>query len=220
MLDEHLAPERLARYRAVAGNSGTAAINGYIWNVLVSGAFMELISYVEVPLRNAMAYELAQLAIDADDDRHWWEHREWFEERSLDDIDRAVQRLDNRGREITNGRLVAELNLGFWRYLLDKRHDRTLWRRALYRAFPNLAGTRGDVYRAVVEMNRLRNRIAHHEPIFLLDHVAHEKGLLEIAGWICADYSAWAQAKSRVRHVVALKPAGLSRQATMPLSHE
>lgn len=211
MLDEHLSLERLTRYRtATGGSSTTRALNGYIWNALMSAALLELISYVEIPLRNALACELAQMAADTGEPREWWEHREWFHERSLEDIDRAIFRLQDRGRTVSHGRLVAELNLGFWRYLLDKRHDRTLWRKGLYRAFPGLTGSRAEIYDIAVDLNQLRNRIAHHEPIFRHDHSAVEGAFLQLLGWICDDYRAWASKRSRVGTVLALKPAGLA----------
>ena len=210
VIENHLSVERLVRYRqALTGGGDTAAVNAYIWNVGMSAALLEVISYVEIPLRNALAHELEQLATKAADGRTWWEHSEWFDAKSQEDIDKAITKLLGRGRSITHGRLVAELNLGFWRYLLDKRNDRTLWRFALYRAFPNLPVSRSDLYRAVAMMNELRNRIAHHEPIFWYDHVRDADTILDVAGWICADYRTWAQTKSRVGAIVAMKPAGL-----------
>jgi hypothetical protein len=172
---------------------------------------VEVISYVEIALRNAIACELVQMATDAGAGREWWEHREWFDERSLEDIDKSIGRLERLGRDVSHGRLVAELNLGFWRYLLDKRNDRRLWRRGLYRAFPAFTGSRADVYKVVMDLNNLRNRIAHHEPIFGSDHAAVERSFLQLLGWICADYQEWATRKSRIGLVLTLKPVALSQ---------
>ncbi|WP_440311559.1 hypothetical protein [Leucobacter chromiireducens] len=34
--------------------------------------------------------------------------------------------------------MIAELNLGFWRFLLAKRYEETLWTGTLRHAFPHL----------------------------------------------------------------------------------
>lgn len=69
------------------------------------------------------------------------------------------------------GRVVAELTFGFWRYLLIARYEHSLWNpaiRAKFSALGHLSGTdsRRQVYDRVENLNYLRNRVAHHEPIY------------------------------------------------------
>lgn len=60
--------------------------------------------------------------------------------------------------------MVAALTFGFWRKLLSRSYDRTLWVPALHNAFlPDTARRR--VYDAADRLNIQRNRIAHHERI-------------------------------------------------------
>lgn len=74
-----------------------------------------------------------------------------------------------RGRAATTGivhpgKVVAELNFGFWRYLLTARYEASLWTPALRHCFP-IGLARSTVYDPVENINAFRNRVAHHEPI-------------------------------------------------------
>ena len=65
---------------------------------------------------------------------------------------------------IEPGHVVAAFTFGFWRKLLSRSYDRTLWVPTLHDAFlPGTAGRR--VYDAADRLNIQRNRIAHHERI-------------------------------------------------------
>lgn len=62
------------------------------------------------------------------------------------------------------GKVIAELMFGFWRYLSTTAHHHPLWIPYLHNAFT--PGThRKAVDGPVDHLHRLRNRIAHHEPL-------------------------------------------------------
>jgi hypothetical protein len=52
----------------------------------------------------------------------------------------------------------------------------------------------------------LRNRIAHHEPIFSRDLAADDRTILEVIGWMCADTRAWVVHHSEVPAILADRP--------------
>ncbi len=52
-------------------------------------------------------------------------------------------------------------------------------------------------------LHLLRNRIAHHEPIFRRNLARDHAQLLELIGWMCADSQTWAAATSRTLETVA-----------------
>jgi hypothetical protein len=104
----------------------------------------------------------------------------------------------------TRGRVVAELNLGFWRYLAAQQYDRTLWRPALWRAFPGTG--RRAVYGALADLHSLRNRLAHHEPVHNRPLADLYATALQLAGWVCPHTRNWIAANSRVVEVLANKP--------------
>ena len=86
---------------------------------------------------------------------------------SVIDSRRWVTRPPLRAGAETPGRVVAELPLGFWRFLLTSHYERSLWLTCLREAFPGIQGRgmRRDVHDAIRDLHVLRNRIAHHEPI-------------------------------------------------------
>ena len=80
----------------------------------------------------------------------------------------AVQKVMDlpQQRRESVGAIVAELSFGFWVGLLGPGYDATLWRRCLYRAFPNARRMkRRDIHGRFNMLRRLRNRVAHHEPV-------------------------------------------------------
>lgn len=75
----------------------------------------------------------------------------------------AVQHC--RGHNVTPDAVIAELPFGFWRHCGDSAHEATLWVPYLRHTWP--AGTsRVRVDRALMDINTMRNRAAHHEPLF------------------------------------------------------
>ena len=62
---------------------------------------------------------------------------------------------------------------------------------------------RADVEHRMEGLHLLRNRIAHHEPIFRRDLARDHAQLLELIGWMCADSQAWATAVSRILKTIA-----------------
>lgn len=84
-------------------------------------------------------------------------------------IDEAIARV---GSSIRNGKVIAELSFGFWIHMLDSKFDvqniklikgifplRTQWNKSLT---SEIKAIRHDFDL----IGELRNRVAHHEPIF------------------------------------------------------
>ena len=69
------------------------------------------------------------------------------------------------GRVATPDAVVTELTFGFWEHLADAAHEQTMWVPYIYYAWPK--GTaRSQIDRATHTISALRNRAAHHEPLF------------------------------------------------------
>jgi hypothetical protein len=105
---------------------------------------------------------------------------------------------------------VAELSLGFWRYLLSTHYLTSLWVPALHAAFPggpaDLRVRRRHVERHLDRLHFLRNRVAHHEPVHRRDLLADHRAAVELVGWVCPDSSAWLAARSTVEEAVGSRP--------------
>jgi hypothetical protein len=165
MVQRHLSPARLGTYVQACGGDVAAAITLYRWNASTAAAFWEVLGHGEVILRNAMHDQLAVQHQRRGDPGEWFDDpRRVLTPAALDDVRVARRRA---GTGATPGKVVAELSLGFWRYLLARRYSATLWP-AIVHAFPHRP-RRGDAQRTleshVIDLHQLRNRIAHHEPL-------------------------------------------------------
>jgi hypothetical protein len=205
LLERRISPERLAPYRIACGGDLTRAIELYSWNAQVAGAFWESLGHVEVLVRNAMHEQLTDWSANQHADPRWYlDPGQILTTRAHDDVATARRRATERGRAETPGRVVAELSLGFWRYLTAVQYDRDLWRPALHKAFPGRS--RRDVSDIMAQLHGLRNRLAHHEPVHdrPLDEI--HTAALQLAGWVCPGTQAWIAGHSRVPTALAAKP--------------
>lgn len=100
--------------------------------------------------------------------------------------------------------VIALLTFGNWVVLLDRRYDRLLWKFCLYNAFPNRPSgfTRQVAKSAMERIKGLRNRIAHHEPIYHRPLDQDLAFIINVASWICPDTASWIDYHcNRFRHV-------------------
>ncbi len=208
VLEDRLSSERLRPYRAAVGGDLDLAIGLYEWNSATAGAFFETLGHFEVLLRNALHDQLSAWHTAAGRPGHWYEDpAAVLDARRHADVASARDRIRRERQTETPGKVVAELNFGFWRFLLDRRYQTMLWAPALRRAFPHLQPQRRDlVYSPVYELNRLRNRIAHHEPIHARNLSDRHDDLLRVTGFIDPAAQAWLSSLSRVPAVLRSRP--------------
>jgi hypothetical protein len=193
VLHRRLSPERLGPYVAAAGGDLAVALNLYAWNADLSAALVTTIGHVEVVLRNAIHDNLTDWSARRFGEPRWYrDPGRLLQTRAAEDIRVARLRATRHSRAETPGRVVAELNLGFWRFLLANHYDRTLWRDTLYRAFPGQSRRR-TVHDAVQVLQLCRNRLAHHEPIFNRPVTDIHTTALDLVGWICPVSRAWVE---------------------------
>ena len=157
-LHELLSPARMAPYLLARGDDWDAALALYDWNTVISAAFFESIHYLEIGLRNAMD----QTAVDRLGADWLSSTSSLLTPRSRQAVVIAQGRAGGPGSP--HGKVVAELPFGFWWSLLADEYNRRLWQPALRFAFDGPVRRR-TLHAELDELRRLRNRIAHHEPI-------------------------------------------------------
>ena len=185
-VERWLSPPRWARYLdAVDGDRGRALVL-YEWNARASAAVLHDLAHLEIGLRNAYDRVLAAATPGGD----WtdpagplfapiWRTRR---HQRVDVNQRCRQALAEArrvaGAGVPRGKVVAELTFGFWRYLSSAAHEKSLWVPHLHRAFARRTRRHDDVDRPVADLNRLRNRAAHHEHLLTVDlRQAHRTGV-------------------------------------------
>lgn len=198
-LEEVLTRDRLEKYLEAASGDLDHALSLYERNSRIAEAFYTPLQTLEICLRNRIHRNLS-LAYGS----------RWFEANSVPlqsdvrrDIDRAKAAILQSRKLITTGRIVAELNFGSWVSLLGPRYDATLWRTSLFSAFRETGRNmrRDRVHRRLNALRRLRNRIAHHEPIFHRDLETDHAEVIETIRWMSADTADWAMLTSRFPEV-------------------
>lgn len=176
-----LGAPRFHRYVEACDGHHTTALQLYEWNVVLGQALMRDIAHFEIALRNAYDATMCDVWPGPS---HWlldpespavtpiWRVRKGTNgfKRGTDvnfknrkSVDDAIRKCGNANA--TPGKVIAELSFGFWSHLTTASHEKSLWVPYLHQAYP--AGTnRANVDRIIDNLNRVRNRIAHHEPLF------------------------------------------------------
>lgn len=77
------------------------------------------------------------------------------------------KRVKDRRKRIvvTEGKVIAEMTLYFWKRLYGPEYDQTLWRTTLKRTFPYKRLKRAEIAIQLEQIYQSRNRLAHQEPV-------------------------------------------------------
>ncbi len=200
---------RFSRYLEDCEGDDVAALRLYEWNIAIGGAFHETLGQLEVVVRNGLDAQLRRWHRKALNGNGRWfdDHAVPLQDESRRQIRQAIRHATRAGGPPTHGKVVAELTFGFWRFLLDAYHQPTLWAPALRHAFPHLRPRiRQNVYDPMSRLNNLRNRIAHHEPLYRHDLEARLHDVLTVAGFVCPTVAAWIWSSTRVPATLVARP--------------
>lgn len=208
-LPQLIGPDRFGPYLHAQAGVPAEAIRLYSWNVEASAALLGSYAALEVGVRNAMHDQLTAMFARQD----WWV-RAPLDVNDLDEVHEAEEQLDRRRGpgQWTAGHVVAELRASFWEGLLANKYHASLWERGLPSAFPHYTGRRGDLRSRMDRLRLLRNRAAHHEPIFDRDLRIDHRFMCELASFISADLSTWISTHSRLPGVFAARPQTVAGQ--------
>lgn len=108
--------------------------------------------------------------------------------------------------------MVADLKFVFWQKLFTHRHDTRIWDAHLKRLLPNLDGSRPvaqlrmEVYDGLEQVRALRNRIAHHEPIFARDLERDFMTICSLIAGKCSITASWMKHHQLATQLLATKP--------------
>lgn len=162
---------RMSRYLQACNNNTKTAMTLYRKNLKLSQEFFTVISCFEIALRNKI-------------DQHYQQHHgnHWLRDAATQggvfDNNRCrvtaqtirieIQRLNHR---YTHPKLVAALGFGFWRYLFSTNQYRAGGQNLL-QIFPSRPASSPHqqynasfVFNQLKQINNIRNRVAHHEPV-------------------------------------------------------
>ncbi|WP_159013926.1 hypothetical protein [Acidisoma sp. S159] len=210
-LPEVISAPRFATYLQARGNDRTKALALYEWNLDLSAAFIVPLQVCEVAVRNGIVQALERVH-----GANWpWSNgflrslprpkreQDYHPERDL----RSVA-----SRMPTAGKIVAELRFAFWESTFTVGQDDRLWKPHFRASFPGSPRTllipiaRATARADLIEIRRLRNRIAHHEPIFTRNVTADYRRIHELLSWRSPIAAAWMDKKQGVTDLIPLEP--------------
>ena len=199
-----ISKERFATYLQLAGGDRRRALQLYAHNAALGSAFHWPIQALEVTLRNA-----ANDAMTMEDGIYWFDDPQ-LEQPQRDAVMAAKDKLDWEAGSQSPGRVVAELSLGFWVALFAKCYEETLWRTVLYRCFDPTPARR-QLHKQLNGVRRLRNRVAHHEPILPRNLQADYETIMWVLNMLSPETAAWVEHHSRVREELARSSRSIGR---------
>lgn len=210
-----LTPVRLAPYLTATGGHTKNALSLYHWNIEFSAAIYEALHLAEIALRNAMDTQLRQwAAAQPDGSQEWLFDTPHLLRRLLDDdLNRAHDKAKRAcgDRASCHDDVVAQLTFGSWRYLMgfankDAGRD-LLWRECLATAFPGVGVSgRDDLVGSAARLLRLRNRVAHLEPLLKEEHKDVVRDLRRVMSAISPSADTWLTSRQKVTHVGNARP--------------
>ena len=235
-LEAAISSPRFETYLREAGDPAYA-VSLYLFNARVAKSLLFPLQMAEITVRNA----INQVFIK-DFGERWPFMGGFHDEYSKNSNDppfsvitMARDRLQNVGvRHPTTSDVVAALTFDFWSNLFRDDYDRFLWAESgrLRQVFPRLPDDKGrpDVQILVRQINRLRNRIAHHEPIIerrparkphpddipLQD--LHD-GIMCLIGYRCETTEKWVRHHSTFGRTMRDKPQKGARVAGQPIGN-
>lgn len=191
--------ERLAVYKRLASDDREKTILLYVCNTAISEALYSPIQGIEVLTRNAF-----NKCFTAGFGANWYDNPQMKLGINLQQmVNKAKEHIFKQNKHIHSNTLVPELSLGFWVGLLGRHFETHLWRQHLYSIFSNAPKPllRNTTHEKFTAIQKLRNRIAHHEPILQRNLIADHESILEISRWICPTTAQWIECHSRFHQV-------------------
>jgi len=201
-LEHSISKSRLSTYKQDNYNE-TDTLADYILNAKISQNFYFLLQNLEVTLRNAIYSSYQKHYADQD----------FFYLNETNSFNRYKNKKEIHSREcwkmlcgvkyklrhlpnLTDGKIIAELNFGFWTELLtskDKKYS-AMWRTIFPDVFPNytlqssIDHDKNFIGSKIDDIRSFRNRIFHYEPIYNQSNL-HNKHteIFEILGWLNND---------------------------------
>ncbi len=189
-IERTLSSDRLRPYHVSVGGNIELAVHLYEQNTLLSESLYGILQGLEVALRNMIH---SQLAAD-------YGQPEWYDTLKLEPEQSAMLRkakeiLKKEGKTLDAGRVVAELSFGFWTGLTGPKYD-VLWRNHLVKIFPRRPVQRAHVQTRLNSIRKLRNRVAHHEPILNRPLQKDVNQILDMISWMSPITSRWVRSSS------------------------
>ncbi|WP_217437058.1 Abi family protein [Serratia fonticola] len=199
-----LSHARMSTYDTAVLHNGKSALELYSWNAQVSAALFASLQICEVVIRNSVSDALETIY-----GQEWPWNRTF--ETSLP-YGRMQDLIKAREHAATVGQVIPELSFYFWQQMFTNRHFGRIWSQHICRLFPNMEARmakqakRIHIHDELEHIRNLRNRIAHHEPIFQRNLEADYRRIISLIGLRCSASALWLAQNNSFTTVYEQKP--------------
>jgi hypothetical protein len=187
--EKHLSKQRLEPFVDAANPAHERTLSRYQANVQICEALYPTLHVVEVVIRNHIASAIAHKK-----GTNWLTNapERWMRGEELKKVQDAMKALAKAGKPVDAGRMIAELNFGFWTSLFDRHYEKQqLWAGSIRSMFSNMVAGTDKIAVIRARLNRvreLRNRVFHYEPIWhWADLERQHQEILETIQWVSKD---------------------------------
>ena len=206
---ERISAPRFQKYLEFSQHDAQNAIKLYRWNAALSQSLLWPLQCMEVCIRNSIALALV------DKYGPGWHLDATFlsvlDNKDASRLDDAIQRQSRQRSTPRPGvdPVVADLSFGFWSALASKKYEIPIgWQRRIRVSFPHIP--QGVDIRSVAgpmqRIRDLRNRVAHHEPIFHLKLRSKYNEVMCLTNWSSPDVEWMVRQSCRFQEILANKP--------------
>lgn len=210
-IKQALSETRLATFEAATRVEPVLsnALALYAWNAQVAAAMLAPLHVCEVVLRNAVSDAIEAVY------GHRWPWSPGFEKSLPDSAKGYSPRRDliqARESRVNQGKVIAELPFFFWQTMFTQRFDARLWGPHLRHVMPamdasrEVASLRRLIFDELEQVRKLRNRIAHHEPVFKRDLGADFQRICKLIAWRSPETATWLMQNQKVLTLLAERP--------------
>ena len=157
-----ISAERANAYRLHDAETSQDILNRYLLNIELGQALYPLLNMLEIALRNKINdIFIADFGID------WIINNNFFDEQLKQTVEELLARLNKKHKDITNYRLVSELNFGFWSSLFNNNCN-VLWQQKnrVNRVFDTPKLNIKTINRELNTIRQFRNRVFHFETLY------------------------------------------------------
>lgn len=169
-----LSVERLESYIKSENDTIDDVMNRYADNIRISQALYPELSVLEVTLRNAIDFVLRKYISET-----WIEDEinnpTWLKPNDYKLLQQAYEKTEQECKSAskvrTAGKVIANLNFGFWTNLCAKKYSIKIWNKmycfkGVFVNYPNTKPEIAVIAQKLYSIRKLRNRIFHYEQIF------------------------------------------------------
>ena len=168
-----LSKPRLGRFITATNGNHYKAIRLYKINLHLSLTLFGIISIVEIALRNAIDEHYKKtlgqpewLKINAQPSGLFYHTQLRNKKGNFEQAEKIIFTINSLKNHYTHDKLVTELSFGFWRYLFSGIQFQVFGNTLLQIFTKRPKGVnQKTIFQKLININNIRNRIAHHEPI-------------------------------------------------------